>query len=121
MKKFQEMNEVEKVTELTTKLGLSVKEAELAAKNGKKQTVELTESHKAEDHKTFAEVDGSFRPVTADGKPVKGAEGKAIVEKYQRLASCYEALGLTKAESLIAATVECRLVDNTTDWSKFEF
>jgi hypothetical protein len=116
MKKFQEMNESERVHELT-KLGLTVKEAELAAKNGKRSTkVELTESHK-----TFVEVDGSFRPVTADGTPIKGAEGKAIVEKYQRLASCYEALGLSKAESMIAATVECRLADNTTDWSKFEF
>jgi hypothetical protein len=113
MKKFQEMNESEKVHELV-KIGLTVKEAEKAVK-GSKTKVELTESNR------FGEVDGSFRPVTKDGTPIKGAEGKAIVEKRQRLASCYEAPGLTMREALIAATVECRVVDNTTGWAKFEF
>jgi hypothetical protein len=91
------------------KSGLTVKESDAV----------LTNLHEA--HKTFAEVDGSFRPVTKDGKPITGKAGKEIVERYNRLGSCYEALGLTRQEALIAATVECRLVDINIDMAKFEF
>jgi hypothetical protein len=113
---WTELSEADRVKKLVD-IGVPVEVAEKASKGSKtKVVVECTESHK-----TFAEVDGAFRPVTADGKPVKGAEGKAIVEKYQHLASCYEALGLTKKEALIAATVECRLVEEDIDMTKFEF
>jgi hypothetical protein len=117
MKKWTELNESEKVKQLV-KIGVPVEEAKKAVKGSKPVTarVELTESHK-----TFAEVDGSFRPVTPKGEAVRGAEGKAIVEHYKKLAECYEALGLTKKEALIAATVECRLVDTNIDMAKFEF
>jgi hypothetical protein len=112
MKKvYQEMNESEKVQELV-KIGVPVEEAKKAVAGS--QQVELTESHKPNTEEVaFKEVDGSFRPVTKDGEPIRGREGKAVIEKIKSLAECYRtAFDMTEAESMICATVEHRLLQS---------
>jgi predicted regulator of amino acid metabolism with ACT domain len=109
MKKFQEMNESEKVVELTTKLGLSVKEAELAVKNGKKTTVELTESH----------TDLPFLTEAQNAKRAKIEKQIQENASKPRLLEAYKALGLTEAEAKIAAHVEERIITlNDLDFTK---